>query len=128
MFGHPRTEIVAAGENVEDPWRQNLARGLTHAQRRERRIGRRLLDHGVAGIEGLDDTTDRDADRNVPWRDDPDHAERPVAQLDPSGGVVPENLARHFDGRQSLDLQWHEGKFLAALRERLPLLANEHLC
>src|SRR6516162_11072898 len=82
MLRETLANLVAAGQHVENTWRQNVTRELAEQQGRKRRVGRWLKHHGVASQQPLRDFMRGEADRHVPRRDRADHAEWPVLQRD----------------------------------------------
>ncbi len=75
---------------------QHVARHLAEQQRRERRIGRGLQHHRVAGIERLGDLVGAEHDREIPRRDAADHAHRMIDLLDPVGLIDAQGLVLHL--------------------------------
>ena len=84
--------VVAAGDDVEHPGRDEVAQDLAHRHRHDRGERRRLEHHRAAGPEGGGDGVDGHPDRHVPRLDGGDDPDRAAHDLDQGGVVV---LDRH---------------------------------
>src|SRR5436190_6239736 len=125
MRGHPRAKIVAAGKDVQDAGRENVAGDLSHLQCRKRGVRRGFLKRCIAGVQRLRDTAHRNRNRNVPRRDDADDAQWSIAQLDATLCIVTQDLGGNFQSAKALDLKRRVGEFRACRSERLSLLSNQ---
>jgi hypothetical protein len=126
MLGHPASELVAAREHVEHAARQRVARHLAHQQRGERRIGRRLQHHRVAGVKPVRDLVRGEDDRKIPRRDGADHADRMIDQLDPVLAVVADHLGFELGRAHGFELMHRAADLPFGLADRLALLARQH--
>ena len=122
---HPRAELVAAGDNVDDTGRDDVAQDLAEQDRVERREGRRLDHHRVAGEQRRRDLPDRENQREVPRSDRRDHAERLAADLHPTGLVVLHDLYRNLQTGGVLKPDRGAHDLFAGLGERFALLSGE---
>ena len=104
--------LVAQVQVLEQPLGQPGGReGLGEALGRERRLGRVLEDHPIAGHERRHDGVDRGQVGIVPGRDDQDHAERLAPHE--AGEAVP-RLRAHIGQRLGRHLDHIAGPFLEA--------------
>ncbi len=125
MLGHPAAQRIAAGHGVEHARRQGGARHLAHQKGRQRRIGRGLQHHRVAGIEAVRDLVGRQDDREIPRRDRRDDAERMIDQLDPVLAVVADDLGLDLELAHGFELMGGAADLPFRLAQRLALLARQ---
>ncbi len=94
-----RAELVAAREHVDDARRKDVFEDLADFEGRERRIRRGLQDDGIARVQRRHERSQGQIHGRVPRRDDSDHAEWPITQLD----VLVVVIGEHFDGNLDAD-------------------------
>ena len=125
MTGHPRAELVAARDDVEDSGRNDVAQDLAEHQRRDRRVRRGLQHDGVAREQGRRDLPHPEHQRVIPRRDRGDDAERLALDFDFALRRVLQHLAGQIEHRGVCAPHRGAHDFLARLVQRLALLERE---